>query len=117
LDETDIDALIRMRLLEEDQRQDVEAAPRRLVAVRCAACVAVVAARPGTFKMRPTVTYRADESLVSERMGPVFDWQTVASLDHLVVRRDGSGRMGCLSSALNFGMASVDRRPNNRDHR
>jgi hypothetical protein len=45
---------------------------RRLVTVRRAACVAVVAARPGTFKMRPTVTYRADESLVSERMGPVF---------------------------------------------
>jgi ABC transporter substrate binding protein len=64
--------------------------------VRRAACVAVVAARPGTFKMRPTVTYRADESLMSERMGPVFDWQTVASLDHLVVRRDGGGRMGCL---------------------
>jgi hypothetical protein len=30
--------------------------------------------------MRPTVTYRADESLVSERMGRVFDWQTVARL-------------------------------------
>jgi hypothetical protein len=53
---------------------------------------------------------------VSERMGPVFDWQTVAPLDHLVVWRDGRVRVDCLSSALNFGMASVDRRPNNRDH-
>src|SRR5262245_158911 len=53
---------------------------------------------------------------VSERMGPVFDWQTVAPLDHLVVGRDGGGCMGCLSIAINFGMARVDRRPNDPDH-
>src|SRR5262245_27907714 len=52
---------------------------------------------------------------VSERMGPVFDWQTVAPLDHLVVRRDGGEHVGRLSSALNFGMTSVDHRPDNRD--
>src|SRR5262245_10365494 len=53
--------------------------------------------------------YRADESLVSERVGPVFDWQIVAPLDHLVVRREGGGRMRYLSSALNFGIPSVGR--------
>jgi len=42
--------------------------------------------------------YRADESLVSERVGPVFDWQTVAPLDHLVVRRERGGGIRYLSS-------------------
>jgi hypothetical protein len=71
---------------------------------------------PHPEKMRLTVTHRADQFLVSERMGKVFDWQTAAPLDHLVVRRNGGERMGCLSSALNFGMASVDRRPNSPDY-
>src|SRR5262245_59204456 len=81
---------------------------------------AIAASRVGTVqlarRMRLSVDSRADESLVSERMCPVFDWQTFGPVDHLVVRRDGGGHMGRLSSALNFGMTSVDHRPDNRDH-
>ena len=53
---------------------------------------------------------------MSERMGPILDWQTVALLDHRVIRRDRGWRFNRLSLARNFRVTSMDLRPDKPDH-